>query len=73
MRDLVSGAKEAFNVFVCTRDRDSLRLTIYLEDRNLPDWDLLVSEESADQKGRLLTLKFPIGEEEAFPVFHDET
>ena len=73
VRDLVSGAKEAFNVFVCTRDRDSLRLTIYLEDRNLPDWDLLVSEESADQKGRLLTLKFPIGEEEAFPVFYDET
>lgn len=72
VRDLVAGAKDDFNVFVCARDQDTLRLTVYLKDRHLPEWKVLQSEESADAKGRLISFKFPIGEEEAFPVFYDE-
>lgn len=72
VRDLVAGAKENANVFVCARDKDALRLTIYLEDSALPSWELLKSEESADASGRLISLKFPIGGEEPFPVFYDE-
>ncbi len=72
VRDLVAGAKEDCNVFVCARDRDVLRVTIYLSGQNLPEWKLLQSEESADADGKLVTLSFPIGEEESYPVFYDE-
>ncbi len=72
VRDLVAGARDDFNVFVCARDQDTLRLTVYLEDNGLPEWKVLQSEESADAKGRLISFKFPVGEEEAFPVFYDE-
>lgn len=72
VRDLVSGAKEDANVFVCARDRDTLRLTIYLKDEALPEWRLLKDEESAGAGSKLVSLKFPIGPEEAFPVFYEE-
>ncbi len=72
VRDLAAGASEEFNVFVCARDRDTLRLTAYLKDEGLPEWNILKSEESADAKGKLISFQFPIGEEEAFPVFYDE-
>ena len=72
VRDLVAGAKQDANVFVCARDGDVLRLTLYLENRNLPEWRLLQSEETADAEGKLISLVFPIGREEAYPVFYDE-
>ena len=72
VRDLVAGAKEDCNVFVCARDRDVLRLTIYLADNNLPEWKLLQDEESANADGKLISLSFPIGEEEPYPVFYDD-
>ena len=72
VRDLVKGAKEYANVFVCARDKDALRLTIYLRDEGLPEWRLLEDEESADAGSKLVSLKFPIGPEEAFPVFYEE-
>lgn len=72
VRDLVAGAKKDANVFVCSRDKDALRLTIYLEDKGLPEWELLQEEESADAGSKLISLKFPIGSEEPFPVYYDE-
>ncbi len=72
VRDLVAGAKDDFNIFVCARDGDTLRLTAYLQDEGLPEWDKLMTEESADAKGKLISFKFPIGEEDPFPVFYDE-
>ena len=72
VRDLVQGAKEYANVFVCARDKDALRLTIYLKDQDLPKWRLLADEESADAGSKLVSLKFPIGPEESFPVFYEE-
>ena len=61
--DLVAGAEENYNVFVCARDGDTLRLTVYLKGDSLPAWNLLQREESADAEGKLVTLKFPVGEE----------
>ena len=72
VRDLVAGAEENYNVFVCARDGDTLRLTVYLKGDSLPAWNLLQREESADAEGKLVTLKFPVGEEEPFPVLYDE-
>lgn len=72
VRDLVSGAIDEFNVFVCARDRDTLRLTVYLADEGLPEWKMLLSEESEDTRGKMISFKFPIGEQEMFPVFYDE-
>ena len=73
VRDLVRGAKDDWNVYVASRDGNALRLTVYLrEDEKLPEWRLLQTEETAYRGGRLISLKFPIGEEEPFPVFYDE-
>ena len=72
VRDLVSGMMEQFNVFVCARDKDALRLTLYLEPGSLPDWQVIQSEDVADRKGQLVTFRFPIGPEEPFPVFYEE-
>ena len=73
VRDLVRGAKEDRNVFVASRDGNALRLTVYLKkDDRLPAWRLLKTEESADSGVCLVSMKYPIGEEEPFPVFRDE-
>lgn len=73
VKDLVRGARQDWNVFVASRDGSALRLTAYLrEEERLPDWRLLQEEETANKGGRLVSLKFPIGEEEPYPVFHDE-
>ena len=73
VKDLVRGAKDEWNVFVASRDGNALRLTAYLrEEEHLPDWRLLQEEETAYKGGRLVSLKFPVGEEEPFPVFYDE-
>ncbi len=73
VRDLVRGAKKDWNVFVASRDGNSLRLTVYLDEgQALPEWRLLQTEETVDDSVRLVSMKFPIGEEEAFPVIRDE-
>ena len=72
VRDLVSGAKEDYNVFVMARDKDCLRLTVYLKDERLPEWKLLQSGEFSEAGGKLISLKFPVGVEESFPVFYDD-
>ena len=73
VKDLVRGAKDDWNVFVASRDGSALRLTAYLrQEEHLPEWRLLQEEETAYKGGRLISLKFPIGEEEPFPVFYDE-
>ena len=73
VRDLVQGASRDFNVFVASRDGDALRLTVYVQEpEGMPEWDVLRREESAQEDCRLISLKFPIGKEEPFPVFYDE-
>ena len=71
VRDLTVGALEDYNVFVCSRDQDTLRLTVYLAGSPLPEWDVLQSVEGALKNAKMISLKFPIGREEPFPVFHD--
>ena len=72
VRDLTAGALEDYNVFVCSRDQDTLRLTVYLTDGSLPEWNVLKSVEGALRNAKMISLKFPIGREEPFPVFYDE-
>lgn len=72
VRDLVTGAKEHFNVFVCARDKDTLRLTLYLQDQELPEWAVVQQEALSEEECRLVTFQFPIGPEESFPVLYDE-
>lgn len=79
VRDLTAGAKENYNVYVCARDKDALRLTVYLKNdpagdrvsHTLPEWSILKDAESADTK--MISLKFPLGKEESFPVFYEES
>ena len=72
VQDLVREVRRSFNVFVASRDGNALRVTVYPADSPV-QWDVLRSEESALSGGRLISLKFPIGEEEPYPVFYEES
>lgn len=79
VKDLVSGAREDYNVFVLSRDGSELCLTIYpaygsggkaaasgSRDRNA------AVKAAKDITQAPVSLKFPIGDEEPFPVYYDE-